>query len=390
MCCRPTLLSSVRSNLYWSSAFLFIMLLCGSLAYAQSQDVESAMRLGAAAMQANRYDEAEREYRKVVSLAPEDAEGHMNLGLVLLREARVPDAIATLEKAARLEPKLPGPHMFLAIAYFEAGRLDSAKKAVDEELVLTPKNVQALTLAGTIAMAMDNPADAVSTLDRASRLSPDDLDLLDLRGRAYQAVAKQIYQRMYQLAPDSWQVHQARARLYDEDQRYKEAADEYEAASEKNPQDLNLYDQLALEYRHLGNLDAVERTFVRERSIAPDDPRALLNLGSIQIERGRASEGLPLVKQALAKEPGNSRAYYYLGRGLTDTGNDADAVAAFDRYLAMEPEGDLREQAYYTMARLYRNLQKPNDARKALDEFQRLKQERDAREKQRVDAFRKQ
>lgn len=390
MCGNSALLPILRLNPRFCCGFLVLTLLSGSLAHAQSQDVESAMRLGAAAMQANRYNDAEREYRKVVTVAPENPEGHLNLGLVLLREARVQEAIASLEKAARLEPKLPGPHMFLAIAYFEAGRLDSAKKAVDEELILTPNNVQALTLAGTIAMAMDDPEVAVPPLDRASRLSSDDLDLLDLRGRAYQAVAKKIYQRMYQLAPDSWQVHQARARLYDDDRRYKEAADEYEAASAKNPEDLNLYDQLALEYRHLGNLDAVERTFAREKSIAPDDPRALLNLGSIQIERGRASEGLPLVKQALAAEPGNARAYYYLGRGLADTGNDADAVAALERYLAMEPEGDLREQTYYTMARLYRNLQKPNDARKALDEFQRLKQERDAREKQQVDAFRKQ
>lgn len=357
---------------------------------AQSQDVEHDMRLGAAAMQAKQYDEAEREYRKVVALAPDFAEGNLNLGLVLLRRGKVPEAITSLEKAARLEPKLPGPHMFLAIAYFEVGRLDSAKKSVDQELVLTPDNVQALTLAGTIAMAMGDPEAAVPPLDRASRLSPDDLDLLDLRGRAYQAVAKQIYQRMYQIAPDSWQVHQARARLYDEDQRYKEAADEYEAASHIDPQNLNLYDQLALEYRHLGNLDAVERTFVREKSVAPDDPRALLNLGSIQIERGRASEGLPLVRQALRAEPGNARAYYYLGRGLADTGSDADAVAALQKYLTMDPQGDLREQAYYTMARLYRNLQKPEEARKALSEFQRLKQERDAREKQQVDAFRKQ
>jgi tetratricopeptide (TPR) repeat protein len=381
MCSRPTFVSF--------SALLTMAVLCGLQADAQ-QAAESDMRLGAAAMQARHYEEAEHDFRKVVAAAPDYAEGHLNLGLALLREAHLPEALASFEKAAQLAPKLPGPHMFLAIAYFESGRLDAAKKAVDGELALTPDNVEALTLAGTVAMAMDDPESAVPPLDRASRLSPDDLDLLDLRGRAYQAVAKNIYQRMYQLAPDSWQVHQARARLYDDDQRYKEAADEYEAASRANPQDLNLYDQLALEYRHVGNLDAVERTFVREKSVAPDDPRALLNLGSVQIERGRASEGLPLVKQALAMEPGNTRAYYYLGRGLADTGNNADAVAALQKYLAMEPQGDLREQAYYTLARLYRNLQKPEEARKALGEFQRLKQERDAHEKQQVDAFRKQ
>jgi tetratricopeptide (TPR) repeat protein len=280
--------------------------------------------------------------------------------------------------------------MFLAIAYFEMGRPDSAKSAVEQELLLAPEDTQALTLAGTIDMAMGDPEAAIGSLDHASRLSPDDLNLLDLRGRAYGAVAKQMYQRMYQLAPNSWQVHQARARLFEEDQRHKEAADEYEAALRLNPGNLNLYDELALEYRRIGELDQAEHTFVREKEAAPDDPRALLNLAGIQIERGRASEGLPLVEQVLTMAPGNPQAYYYLGKGLAATGQDARAVTALQRYLDLQPDGDLREQAYYTISRSYRKLQKPDEAQKALTEFERLKQERDVREKQQVNAFRKQ
>lgn len=357
---------------------------------AQPPEVEHSMRLGVAAMEAHRYKEAERDYRDVVALAPNLPDGHLNLGLALLRQSRVPEAIASLETAARLAPRLPGPHMFLAIAYLETARLDAAKSAVDEELRLTPDDAQVLTLAGTIAMQMGDPAAAIGPLDHASRLSPDDLDLLDLRGRAYQAVAKQIYQRMYQLAPDAWQVHQARARLFAEDQRHKEAAEEYEAAVRLNPGDLNLYDELAQEYRRIGDLDQVEHTFVRERQEAPDDPRTLLNLASIQIERGRASEGLPLVQQVLKAEPDNAQACFYLGRGLADTDRSAEAIAALEKYLSLQPKGDLREQAYYTISRLYRKLQKPEQAQTALDEFQRLKQARETEEKQQIDAFRKQ
>jgi tetratricopeptide (TPR) repeat protein len=348
------------------------------------------MRLGAAAMEAHRYKEAEQRYRDVVTLDPNLPEAHLNLGLALLRESRLREAIANFETAARLAPRLPGPHMFLAIAYLETARLDSAKSAVEEELRLTPDDPQVLTLAGTIAMEMGDPAAAIGPLDHASQLSPNDLDLLDLRARAYQAVAKEIYQRMYQLAPDSWQVHQARGRLYEEDQRHKEAAEEYEAALRLNPSDLNLYDELAREYRRIGDLDQVEHTFVRERQAAPDDSRTALNLASIQIERGRAAEGLPLVQQVLKTEPNNAQAYFYLGRGLAETGKDDEAVTALRKFLVLQPEGELREQAYYTLSRLYRKLQKPEEAQKALAEFQKLKQVRDAAEKQQIDAFRKQ
>jgi tetratricopeptide (TPR) repeat protein len=368
-------------------AVILLMALSG---HAQSPGIERNMRLGAAAMEAHRYREAERDYRDVVARDPTLPDGHLNLGLALLRQSRLPEAIASLETAARLAPRLPGPHMFLAIAYLETARLDSAKSAVQKELRLTPDDVQVLTLAGTIAMQMGDAAAAIGPLDHASQLSPNDLDLLDLRARAYQAVAKEIYQRMYQLAPDSWQVHQARARLFEEDQRHKEAAEEFEAALRLNPGDLNLYDELAREYRRMGDLDQVERTFVREKQAAPDDPRTLLNLASIQIERGRASEGLPLVQQVLKTEPNNPQAYFYLGRGLAETGKEAEAVTALQRFLVLQPEGDLREQAYYTMSRLYRKLQKPEEAQKALAEFQKLKQARDAAEKQQIDAFRKQ
>ena len=348
------------------------------------------MRLGAAAMHANRYQEAEQAYRRVIALAPNLPDGHLNLGLALLRQAHLAEAIDSLKTAARLDPKLPGPHMFLAIAYFEMGQMDSARLTVEDEVRLAPEDTQALTLAATIDMAMGDPQAALDPLDRASRLSPDDLDLLDLRGRAYQAVAKQIYQRMYQLAPDSWQVHQARGRLYAEDERHKEAAEEYEAALRINPGNLNLYDELAQQYRRIGDLDQVERTFVRERAASPNDPRSLLNLASIQIERGRASDGLPLVRQVLTMEPGNVQAYYYLGRGLAEVQQDAEAVTALQKYLALQSDGDLREQAYYTISRLYRKLQEPEEAQRALDEFQKLKQARDAKEKQQIDAFRRQ
>jgi cytochrome c-type biogenesis protein CcmH/NrfG len=89
-------------------------------------------------------------------------------------------------------------------------------------------------------------------------------------------------------------------------------------------------------------------------------------------------------------EPNNPQACFYLGKGLAATGQDTKAVTALQRYLALQPDGDLREQAYYIISRSYRKLQKPEEAQRALSEFQKLKQERNNREKQQVDAFRKQ
>src|SRR5690348_1434571 len=98
MCSRSTFLSF--------SALLTMAVLCGLQADAQQQAAESDMRLGATAMQARHYEDAEHDFRKVVAAAPDYAEGHLNLGLALLREAQLPEAIASFEKAAQLDPKL--------------------------------------------------------------------------------------------------------------------------------------------------------------------------------------------------------------------------------------------------------------------------------------------
>src|SRR5882757_3552944 len=130
------------------------ILLIALSAHAQQPEIERNMRLGTAAMGGHRYNEAESNYRNVVTLAPNLPEGHLNLGLALLRQSRLQEAITSLETAARLAPRLPGPHMFLAIAYLETAHLDVAKSAVEEELHLAPDDAQVLTLAGTIAMEM--------------------------------------------------------------------------------------------------------------------------------------------------------------------------------------------------------------------------------------------
>lgn len=341
------------------------------------------------ALQAGHYAEAEAKFREVTRQTPRLPEGHLNLGLALLREGNVPGAVASLEAAARLAPDMRGPHMFLAIAYFETGDLKQARAAVDREMQLTPQEPDVLTLAGTIALAQGDPAAAIPPLDRAALLTPNDLDLMDLQGRAYQAVAKHIYQEMYRIAPDSWQVHRVRGRLFADDQRYKESADEYEAAVAARPDNLDLYEELAMDYRHLNDLEKVEQTYSREKSQAPQNPHVLVSLAGVQIERGHAAEGVPLVEQALALSPNEPDAYFYLGRGEAELSRDDEAVAALERYTHTQPDGEHREQAYYTLARLYRKLQKPEQAEQALNEFQRMKQARETREQQQVDAFRK-
>ena len=73
----------------------------------------------------------EIEYlRKVISLAPTFARAHVAMGKALLREGKVTDAIAALQEAARLEPSSGEAHYQLGLALSRAGRKEDAAAAL--------------------------------------------------------------------------------------------------------------------------------------------------------------------------------------------------------------------------------------------------------------------
>ncbi len=82
-----------------------------------------------------RYDEAERDLRAALALAPAAAHLHNNLGYTLLLQQRPADAVVALEEAARLDPKSPKTWNNLGIAYAGVGdavRAESSTRRANE------------------------------------------------------------------------------------------------------------------------------------------------------------------------------------------------------------------------------------------------------------------
>jgi len=70
---------------------------------------------------------------------------------------------------------------------------------------------------------------------------------------------------------------------------------------------------------------------------APSHPQLLFLLGSAEIQRGHAEEGVQFLTKSLQLSPGQPRALCNLGAGLHDLGRDAQALKAYERALAANP-----------------------------------------------------
>jgi eukaryotic-like serine/threonine-protein kinase len=117
----------------------------------------------------------------------------------------------------------------------------------------------------------------------------------------------------------------------------KKAADEAIAAA----RDVSPWEAArirATRARLAGNLDEAEKALQTIVEAAPNDTASLLDLGLVQEERGELAGALKTLERAAALDPRHPGAQYALGRILFKSGRPADAVAGFNRALALHGE----------------------------------------------------
>jgi Flp pilus assembly protein TadD len=340
-------------------------------------------------MQNGRSADAENAFREVVKLAPDLPEAHLDLGLVLGREGKVEEAISSIRQALKLDPKLNSAHMFLGIFLHQTNRQDEARIELEQEIAQNPKNAEALMWLGMVELAAGHPERAVGPFDRAAELQPDDLNVLEYRGRAHNLVARDSYAKMARLDPSSWHVHRVQAELYADEGRHTEAIAEYEAAIKKEIRNPDLYEGLGDEYRKTSQLEAAQRAYAKELELSPSNAVAMYNLGSTEVEQGDYTAGVPLLQAMLKRYPGSPVAEYYLGRGLAAQGNDAEAVIWLEKSAAAEPSGEIGKRSFFELARVYRKLRRIADAQRAVEEYNRIREAQDKRDAKQVEDWRK-
>lgn len=338
-----------------------------------SGEVMQLMQQGAGAMHRGDTAEAERYFTQATVKAPQLADAFLGLGLAELRAGKAEAAKQSLTKAVRLNPKLDGAHMFLGIAKYQMNDAAAASADLREEIRLQPKNVEALTWLGIIELGAGHPDEAAAPLDQAAALTPNDPNILYLRGRAHSLIAQESYQALYRIDPDSWRVHHALAESYSSSGQPDKAIAELLKAIDKQSSNPDLYESLGDEYQKVSRFDDAIKAYEREVKLSPHNGIALYNLGKIQVERGDPQAGVPLLEEAVDAHASPAPTYFYLGLGLSKLGKNQEAAGWIERSMQANPSDFIKQSGYYELARVYQKLNRKEDSQRALDELKKLK-----------------
>lgn len=354
-----------------------IFLIVAPVSAAQAPQVPPELvekfRMASEAMRGGNIDAAGEGFAAIVKESPNFAEGYLNLGLVREEQGRHGEAIANFQKALRLKPGLRGANLFMGIAEYRTNQLDAALTALRKEATIVPKDANAWMWLGIVALEKGDGGEATSALDKAAKLSPDNVDILYHRGRAHLFVSKDSYARMFSADPKSWRVRQILAEANADAERHTDAIAEYEAAIQLAPREPRLHEELGTEYRTIGKMQEAEEAFRMELEIDPDNVVAQYKLGVLLTEKGNVVQGKQMIEAALKLRPGLRHADYNLGRAEMLLGNDQAALEHFERATKADSDQDVLEQSWYQLGTVLRRLHRPQEAQQAFAMFQKFK-----------------
>lgn len=315
---------------------------------------------------------AEHAFRAALQLRPGYAPAHMRLGRVLVAQGELDAAVEELRKALEIQPDLQPARLTLAQARVSQGKLDRARELLEELLEEQPRHAQALSTLGQVYMRLGRRDDARKVAERARdaavfNLYSDPLMgqvtnegvsalLISDRARAfldngqYEQAAIGLRQ-VVEIQPQNAPAHQQLALAYRNLGRLEAARSEMQQVVELEPERADARVQLASLHLDLGAPAAAVPHLQEALELDPELIDARWLLARAMVLTGRPADGVRRFEEARRRvraAGGTIPSWSHLewGSGLAQTGRLGEAVEHFRLALAAQPENP---QAHFYM-----------------------------------------
>jgi tetratricopeptide (TPR) repeat protein len=230
-----------RSDQRWPTIFAlsiaaFAMAGCSEKAPSKEQILSRANE----AFAAQRYGQAEKDYREVLRLAADDPVAMRRLAILYYEQGQIVQAYPLLKKYAGLQPDDPEIQVKFGLALFATGEFAQAREAALQALSKRPGDEQALSLLADTARSPEEVEDVKKTIEDLRKADQDRptyhlaLGSLGFR-KEEKARAETEFKKAIELDPKSGTAHVALAMLYWSNNDLKAADREFKAAADLVP-----------------------------------------------------------------------------------------------------------------------------------------------------------
>ncbi|MBD3180748.1 tetratricopeptide repeat protein, partial [Candidatus Poribacteria bacterium] len=214
------------------------------------------------------WSEAEKSYKKAISVSPDFAPAYVGLALLQHRDEKTSLAIENLKKAIQLDPAEANTYYNLAQMYEETEKMDKAVENYRLAIKYSPRPERYHEKLGDLFMEYDEHENAVMEYENIKR---KDAMLLYKIGLAYKASGKikkalQSFENAVKANQNLASVYQELGNLYRQDNQNTKALEAYKKLVELKPYSRKAHLSLADMYEATGNKKEAEK----ERRLAVD------------------------------------------------------------------------------------------------------------------------
>jgi len=304
------------------------------------------------------------QLRKVVELDPTFARARLALGKALMQHGTLADAVAQLQEASRLDPESGEAHYQLGLALARAGRKDDASAELKKGRELIAANDRAqganLDLADArAALERGELAEAEAKVRRAMQAGPPSADaqaLLDavlakrgatesvlagyeeaIRAGKFQDVEAPLSQ--YVTAhPTSARAWYALGYSQFAQQKIGESIKSLAKSLELDVTNADAHKILGRSLMMIGRFDVAQVEFEQGIRYNPDSAELHYNLGKLYSIQDNWEPARKAFETALQIEPMYAEALDALGLAMEALGHDDEAVANYQKAIAINEE----------------------------------------------------
>ncbi len=298
-------------------------------------------------------------FRRAMKLRIDYAPAHMRLGKVLLADGRDGEAATELERALELEPDLQPARVTLAQIRLAEGQLEASETMLGEILAKQPRHAQALSTLGQVYNRQGRRAEARKIAERArsaaiynlfedplmSKVVAEGISsvLLWERAKAFldngnSEQAMRGLRQVVKLRPQDADVHQQLGVVYGNLGDVDRSRRHLERAVALAPDRVDSLIQLATAQLDQQDPAPAIPHLNRILELAPDDPDARWLLGRARLMAGDPRGALTTFEQASTSGDAPAWARNEWGSALAQSGRTDAALEQFRAALAAEPD----------------------------------------------------